>query len=44
MTTHKADLIALICRRLERDEARIVFDPNSETVDIVTVTQLGRER
>lgn len=29
--------VAHVHRQLERGEARIVFDPNSETVDIVVV-------
>ncbi|MGH8177329.1 MAG: YheU family protein [Steroidobacter sp.] len=29
--------VAHVIRLLERGEARIVFDPNSETVDIVVV-------
>ena len=28
--------VAHVLRQLERGEARILFDPNSETVDIVT--------
>lgn len=31
-----------VMRQLERGEARILFDPNTETVDIVTVKSLPR--
>ena len=30
--------VAQVTRQLERGEARIVFDPESETIDIVVVT------
>jgi len=35
--------LAHVMRQLERGEARIVFDPQTETVDIVTAQQLPRE-
>jgi uncharacterized protein YheU (UPF0270 family) len=33
--------VAHVLRQLERGEARIVFDPNTETVDVVTTKSLG---
>lgn len=33
--------VAHVLRQLKRGEARIVFDPNSETVDIVPVEIIG---
>ena len=34
--------VAHVLRQLERKEARIVFDPNTETVDIVVVPSKER--
>ena len=34
--------VARVMRQLERNEARIMFDPNSETIDIVVVAAAGR--
>ena len=36
--------VAHVMRQLERGEAQILFDPNSETVDIVPVPQRDRAR
>ena len=36
--------VAHVMRQLERGEAQILFDPNSETVDIVAVPQRDRAR
>ena len=33
--------IAQVIRQLERGEARLIFDPNSETVDIVPAASAG---
>jgi uncharacterized protein YheU (UPF0270 family) len=33
--------VAQVLRQLQRGEAQIVFDPDSETVDIVVVTRGG---
>ena len=35
------DKVSRVRRLLERGEARIVFDPRTETVDVVTATQGG---
>ncbi len=34
--------VAHVMRQLERNEARIMFDPNSETIDIVVVPARNR--
>lgn len=34
--------LAHVVRQLERGEAQIVFDPGSETIDIVVVSKGGR--
>jgi len=34
--------VAHVIRRLERGEARVMFDPNSESVDIVVITAAMR--
>jgi len=34
--------LAHVIRQLERGEAQIVFDPGSETIDIVVVAKGGR--
>ena len=34
--------VAHVIRQLERNEARIVFDPNTETVDILVVATSAR--
>jgi uncharacterized protein YheU (UPF0270 family) len=36
------DKVAQVMRQLERGEARVVFDPESEVVDIVTAQSLRR--
>jgi uncharacterized protein len=36
--------LAHVMRQLERGEARIVFDPQTETIDIVTSRQVGGEK
>jgi uncharacterized protein len=36
--------VAQVLRQLERGEARILFDPASETIDIVLVAQRDRQR
>ena len=36
------DKVAQVIRQLERGEARILFDPVSETVNIVVVERSGR--
>ena len=42
--THHAleDKVQQVMRQLERHEARIVFDPNSESVDIIVTAPLRR--
>ncbi len=42
--THHAleDKVQQVMRQLERHEARIVFDPNTESVDIVVTVTLRR--
>jgi uncharacterized protein YheU (UPF0270 family) len=37
-----AQKLAHVIRQLERGEAQIVFDPGSETIDIVVVSKGGR--
>ncbi len=34
--------VAQVMRQLERGEARVIFDPETEVVDIVTARSLGR--
>jgi len=36
--------VVQVLRQLERGEARILFDPASETIDIVLVAQRDRQR
>jgi len=36
--------VAQVLRQLERGEARILFDPASESIDIVVVAQRDRQR
>jgi uncharacterized protein YheU (UPF0270 family) len=36
--------LAHVIRQLERGEAQIVFDPESETIDIVVVSKAGGRR
>jgi uncharacterized protein YheU (UPF0270 family) len=36
------DKVAQVMRQLERGEARIMFDPATETIDIIVVTERHR--
>jgi uncharacterized protein YheU (UPF0270 family) len=36
--------VAQVMRQLERGEARVIFDPESEVVDLVTAQSLRRRR
>jgi uncharacterized protein YheU (UPF0270 family) len=38
------DKVAQVMRQLERGEARVIFDPESEVVDIVTAHSLQRRK
>jgi uncharacterized protein YheU (UPF0270 family) len=36
--------VAHVIRQLERGEARVMFDPNSESIDIISLTPMRRAR